>query len=64
MAWAVLYTPYLLGLSDDLGVAVNALLAHRCLGRDRGACRPDAAHDVRGPFEILVRRVTYGSMAR
>ncbi len=60
VVWAIVFTPYLLDLSDDLTVATTALLATvtwlltvvladwmRRTGR-------------RGPFEVLIRRVTYG----
>ena len=59
VVWAVVFTPFLLDLSDTLTVATTALLAvatwlvtvvladwMRRTGR-------------RGPFEVLVRRVTY-----
>lgn len=58
--WAVVFTPFLLGLADDLSVAGTALLATATwavtvLVADR---MHRAGH--RGPFETLVRRVTYG----
>ncbi|MER6292617.1 DUF418 domain-containing protein [Streptomyces althioticus] len=58
--WALVFTPFVLDLSSDLTVTTTALLAlttwtatvllaHHLHGRGR-----------RGPFEVLVRRVTYG----
>ena len=57
--WAVVFTPFLLGLADDLSVATTALLAVATwLGTVFLASRM-ARTDYRGPFELLVRRVTY-----
>ena len=60
LAWFVVFTPYLLGLADDLSVSGTALLATGVwlvtvvvAGRARAAGK-------RGPFETLIRRVTYG----
>ncbi|PUA83134.1 hypothetical protein C7S10_03920 [Nocardioides currus] len=60
VVWTIVFTPFFLGLSSELTVATTALLAvatwlgtvlladwMRRTGR-------------RGPFEVLVRRVTYG----
>ena len=60
MTWWLIFTPYLLDLSDVLSVAGTALLAAATwlltvLLADR---MRRAGH--RGPFEVLVRRVTYG----
>jgi len=64
VVWAVVFTPFLLDLSDTLDVATTALLAAATwlatvvlAGRMRRA-----GH--RGPFESLVRRVTYGRRDR
>lgn len=59
VVWAVAFTPYLLDLSDALSVAGTALLAASTwLVTVLVADRMRAAGQ-RGPFEALVRRVTY-----
>lgn len=57
VVWTVVFTPFLLGLADDLSIAAIALLAVVTwlttvvfASRMRG----------RGPFETLLRRATYG----
>ena len=60
VTWWLIFTPYLLDLSGVLSVAGTALLAAATwlltvLLADR---MRRAGH--RGPFEVLVRRVTYG----
>ncbi|MFI7011326.1 DUF418 domain-containing protein [Streptomyces sp. NPDC050145] len=60
VVWAVMFTPFLLDLSGRLTVAATALLAAATwfatvLVADRMQRR-----GRRGPFEVLVRRVTYG----
>ena len=64
LVWAVAFAPYLLGLADDLGVAATALLSLLTWAATvvlavllERAGRP-------GPFEVLVRRVTYAGVAR
>jgi uncharacterized protein len=59
VAWAVLFTPYLLDLADDLSIAATALvaLAVWLLSVVTADRMRRAGH--RGPFELLVRRVTY-----
>ncbi len=60
VVWAVLFTPYLLDLSDVLTVTTTALLALATwLGTVLLADRMRRSGS-RGPFEVLIRRVTYG----
>ncbi len=64
VTWWLVFTPYLLDLSGALRVATTALLATvtwllTVLLADR---LRRAGH--RGPFEVLVRRATYGASAR
>jgi uncharacterized protein len=64
VVWAVVFTPYLLDLSDTLTVATTALLAvGTWLATIALADRMRRA-DYRGPFELLLRRVTYRQPAR
>lgn len=59
VTWALVFTPYLLGLADDLTVTTTALLATATwLGTVVLADRM-GRQAYRGPFELLVRRVTY-----
>ena len=59
-AWTLVFTPYLLDLSDVMTVTTTALLAVATwLATVVLADRMSQAGD-RGPFELLVRRVTYG----
>jgi uncharacterized membrane protein YeiB len=63
VVWTVVFTPFLLDLSDTLTVSTTALLAVvtwllTVLLADRLR-----RADRRGPFEVLVRRVSYGSRA-
>ena len=59
VAWSVAFTPFLLDLSGTLTVATTALLAVATwLTTVVLANRMRRAGD-RGPFEVLVRRVTY-----
>lgn len=62
--WAVVFTPFLLGLSGTLTVTTTALLATAAwLGTVFLAeWMRRAGH--RGPFEVLVRRVTYRTSRR
>ena len=62
LTWWLVFTPYLLDLSGVLSIAATALLAVATwlitvLLADR---MRRASH--RGPFEVLVRRVTYGRL--
>ena len=60
VVWQLVFTPYLLDLSDTLTVAGTALLAVATwLGTVLLAVGLARAGS-RGPFEVLVRRVTYG----
>ena len=64
VVWAVVFTPWLLDLSDELTVATTALLALATwLATIVLADRMRRA-GYRGPFELLVRRVTYRQPAR
>ncbi|WP_238162999.1 DUF418 domain-containing protein [Kribbella capetownensis] len=59
VVWAVVFTPYLLDLSRTLSTKTTALLAVATwLATVRMADRMRRAN-YRGPFEILIRRVTY-----
>ncbi|RII14801.1 hypothetical protein DSC45_20820 [Streptomyces sp. YIM 130001] len=61
VVWAVVFTPFLLDLSGVLSVSGTALLAVGVwLGTVLLAERMRRSGQ-RGPFEVLVRRVTYGS---
>jgi uncharacterized protein len=64
VTWWLVFTPYLLDLSGVLSITATALLATATwlltvLLADR---MRRAGH--RGPFEVLVRRATYGSVRR
>lgn len=59
VVWMVLFQPYTLGLESKVGVAVTALIsAATWLGT---VVLADAMRraDVRGPFEVLIRRLIY-----
>lgn len=59
VVWAVVFTPYLLDLSRTLSTATTALLAVATwLATVAMADRMRRA-GYRGPFELLIRRVTY-----
>ena len=60
VAWAILYTPYRLDLSDELDVAVNALLGVAVWAGTVVLADQMRRCSYRGPFEILLRRATYG----
>lgn len=59
VAWAVLFTPYLLDLSDDLSVAATAVIALLVWLTTVFLADWMRRAGHRGPFEVLVRRVTY-----
>jgi uncharacterized protein len=59
VAWAVLFTPYLLDLADDLSIAATALFALAVWLLSVVAADRMRRAGHRGPFELLVRRVTY-----
>ncbi len=60
VVWTVAFTPALLGLSDDLTIATTALLATGTWLLTIGVADWLRHTFRRGPFEVLVRRVTYG----
>lgn len=64
VVWTLVFTPFLLDLSMTLTVTGTAVLATvTWIGTVVMADRMRAA-GYRGPFELLVRRVTYASRAR
>jgi uncharacterized protein len=58
--WALTFTPFLLDLSDDLTVSSTALLATAVWLITVVLADRLSRAGRRGPFETLVRRVTYG----
>jgi len=58
--WALVFTPYLLDLSGTLTVATTALLATTTWLLTVVAADRMRRAGRRGPFEVLIRRVTYG----
>ncbi|MDA0172195.1 DUF418 domain-containing protein [Solirubrobacter taibaiensis] len=60
LVWATVFTPFLLGLADDLSIAATALLATLTWLATVVLCTTLAKHAKRGPFETLLRRATYG----
>ncbi len=60
VVWFVVFTPYLLGLADDLSVTATALLAIATWLATVVMADWMRAAGERGPFERLTRRVTYG----
>lgn len=61
VVWFVVFTPYVLGLADDLGVTATALLAALTWASTVVLADRMRAAGERGPFERLTRRVTYGA---
>ncbi len=59
IVWTLAFTPFLLGLGDDLGVAGTAMLATATWAGTVAWAESTARQGKRGPFEVLVRRVTY-----
>ncbi|WP_257429106.1 DUF418 domain-containing protein [Nocardioides carbamazepini] len=59
VVWAVVFTPYLLDLAGTLTVTGTALLAVATWVASVALADLLARRDRRGPFEVLVRRVTY-----
>lgn len=57
--WAVTFTPFLLDLSDDLSVTATAVLAVAVWSSTVALAWQMSRTQRRGPFETLVRRVTY-----
>jgi uncharacterized protein len=64
VVWAVVFTPFLLDLSDTLTVATTALLAIATWLITVGMAEWMRRAGYRGPFEVLTRRVTYRQSAR
>ncbi len=60
VVWAVTFTPFLLNLSGTLTVATTALLATATWFATVLLADWMQRRGRRGPFEVLVRRVTYG----
>jgi uncharacterized protein len=60
VTWAVLFTPFLLDLSGRLTVTGTALLAAATWAATVLAAEWMRRRGRRGPFEVLVRRFTYG----
>jgi uncharacterized membrane protein YeiB len=60
IVWAVVFTPFLLDLSGTLTVATTALLAMVTWGATVLLADWMRRTGRRGPFEVLVRRATYG----
>ena len=61
VVWAVAFTPFLLDLSGTLTVATTALLAAATWVATVLLADWMRRTGRRGPFEVLVRRVTYGA---
>lgn len=59
VAWTVLFTPFLLDLSGRIGVAANAAIATGVWLVTVVVADRMARAGLRGPFEVLTRRVTY-----
>lgn len=64
VVWAVVFTPFLLGLHDDLGVTATALLSTATWAVTVALAVWMDRTGRRGPFETLLRRATYGVSAR
>ncbi|WP_116953565.1 DUF418 domain-containing protein [Jiangella endophytica] len=60
VVWAAAFTPFLLDLSGTLTVAGTALLATATWAATVAVADRMRRTGRRGPFELLVRRVTYG----
>ena len=63
VVWMLVFTPFLLDLSATLGVATTALLATATWLATVVLADWMRRTGRRGPFEMLVRRVTYGKSA-
>ena len=59
VVWAVVFTPFLLDLSDNLTVTTTALLAAATWLATVALADWMRRTGRRGPFEVLIRRVTY-----
>lgn len=62
VVWTVAFTPFLLDLSGTLSVSGVALLATGAWTVTVIGADLMRRHGVRGPFESLVRRVTYAGL--
>lgn len=60
VVWAIVFTPFLLGLADDLSITAAAVLATLTWLASVVLCDRLARAGRRGPFEALLRRATYG----
>ncbi|WP_053203221.1 DUF418 domain-containing protein [Jiangella muralis] len=60
VVWTAVFTPFLLDLSGTLTVTTTALLATATWAATVVVADQLRQHGRRGPFEVLVRRVTYG----
>jgi uncharacterized membrane protein YeiB len=58
----VAFTPFLLDLSDTLTVTATALLATATWWATVALAAWMRRTERRGPFEVLMRRVTYGKV--
>jgi uncharacterized membrane protein YeiB len=59
VVWTVVFTPFLLDLSDTLTVATTAVLAVATWAMTVLLADWMRRTGRRGPFEVLIRRVTY-----
>ncbi|GAA3090109.1 putative membrane protein YeiB [Kribbella aluminosa] len=64
VVWAVVFTPYLLDLSNTLTTTTTAILAVATWCATVLLADRMRRANYRGPFEVLIRRVTYRSPAR
>jgi uncharacterized protein len=64
VVWALVFTPFLLNLSSALAVASTALLATATWSATVMLADQMRRAGYRGPFELLVRRVTYRGQSR
>ncbi len=60
VVWTVVFTPFLLGLAGHATVATTALLATATWLATVAVADALARAGRRGPFEVLLRRATYG----
>ncbi|GAA1583402.1 DUF418 domain-containing protein [Kribbella hippodromi] len=63
VVWTVVFTPYLLDLSDTLTTTTTALLAVATWSATVLLADRMRRANYRGPFELLIRRITYRSTA-
>ena len=64
VVWTIAFTPFLLDLSDTLTVATTALLAVATWLITVALAEWMRRTGRRGPFDVLVRRVTYRGRER